>query len=36
MSAQVKPYTRAELKAMADYFASLPGALHTPPQVKFR
>ncbi len=36
MSAQVKPYTRAELKAMADYFASLPGTLHTPPQAKFR
>jgi cytochrome c553 len=36
MSAQVKPYTRAELKAMAEYFARLPGSLHTPPQDKFR
>lgn len=36
MSAQVKPFTRAELKAIADYLAKLPGDLHTPPQDKFR
>lgn len=36
MSAQVKPFTRAELKAIADYLSQLPGDLHTPPQDKFR
>lgn len=36
MSAQVKPFTRAELKAMADYLASLPGELRTVPQSRFR
>jgi cytochrome c553 len=36
MSAAVKPFTRAELKAMADYIASLPGDLRTVPQSRFR
>jgi cytochrome c553 len=36
MGAQVKPYTRAELKAMAQYLGSLPGELRTVPQSKFR
>jgi cytochrome c553 len=36
MSAQVKSYTRAELKAMADYIASLPGDLRVVPQSRFR
>jgi cytochrome c553 len=36
MSAQVKPYTRAELKQMADYIASLPGDLRVVPQSRFR
>jgi cytochrome c553 len=36
MSAQVKPFTRAELKAMADYLASLPGELRVVPQSRFR
>ena len=36
MAAQVKPYTRAELKAMADYLASLPGELRVVPQSRFR
>ncbi len=36
MGAQVKPFTRAELKAMADYLASLPGELQTVPQSRFR
>ena len=36
MGAQVKPFTRAELKAMANYLASLPGELQTVPQSRFR
>jgi cytochrome c553 len=36
MSAQVKPFTRAELKQMADYIASLPGDLRVEPQSRFR
>jgi len=36
MAAQVKPYTRAELKAMADYIGSLPGDLRVVPQSRFR
>ncbi|MEY3271676.1 MAG: hypothetical protein RLZZ341_577 [Pseudomonadota bacterium] len=36
MSAQVKPFTRAELKQMADYIASLPGDLRVVPQSRFR
>jgi cytochrome c553 len=36
MSGQVKPFSPAELKAMANYLASLPGELQTVPQSKFR
>jgi cytochrome c553 len=36
MGAQVKPFKRAELKAIADYLASLPGEVRTVPQSKFR
>jgi cytochrome c553 len=36
MAAQVKPYTRRELKLMADYIASLPGDLRVVPQSNFR
>ena len=36
MGAQVKPFKRAELKAMADYLGALPGELRTVPQSKFR
>ena len=36
MSAQVKPYKRTELKAMADYLASLPGDVAVVPQARFR
>jgi cytochrome c553 len=36
MGAQVKPFTNAELKAMAQYIGSLPGDLRTVPQRKFR
>ncbi|MEO5771566.1 MAG: c-type cytochrome [Burkholderiaceae bacterium] len=36
MSAQVKPFTNAELKALANYLGSLPGELATVPQAKFR
>ncbi len=36
MGAQVKPFTRAELKQMADYIASLPGDLRVVPQSRFR
>lgn len=36
MGAQVKPYTRAELRQMAQYFATLPGDLKTVPQSRFR
>jgi cytochrome c553 len=36
MGGQVKPFTRAELKQMAEYFASLPGDLKTIRQSPFR
>jgi cytochrome c553 len=36
MGGQVKPISNAELKAMANYIASLPGELQTVPQSKFR
>ncbi len=36
MAAQAKPFSHAELKLMAQYFASLPGDLRTVPQPKFR
>lgn len=36
MAAQVKPFSRAELKAMAEYIASLPGDLRVVPQPRFR
>ncbi len=36
MGAQVKPFSRAELKQMADYIASLPGDLRVVPQSRFR
>lgn len=36
MSAQVKQFSNAELKAMARYIGSLPGDLRTIPQSKFR
>jgi cytochrome c553 len=36
MAGQVKPFTNAELKAMAQYIASLPGELATVPQGKLR
>lgn len=36
MSAQVKAFSRAELKAMAQYLATLPGDVRTVPQSKFR
>jgi cytochrome c553 len=36
MGAQVKPFSRRELKAMADYLGSLPGDLRTVPQSRFR
>ena len=36
MGAQVKPFKRAELKAISGYLASLPGELQTVPQPKFR
>lgn len=36
MGGQVKQFSNAELKAMANYIASLPGELHTVPQAKFR
>jgi cytochrome c553 len=36
MSAQVKPFTRAELRQMADYIGSLPGDLRVVPQARFR
>ena len=36
MAAQVKPFTRAELKQMADYIASLPGDLRVIQQSRFR
>jgi hypothetical protein len=36
MSAQVKQFKPAELKAMAAYLGSLPGELRTVPQPKFK
>jgi cytochrome c553 len=36
MAAQVKPYTRAELKMLADYIGSLPGDLRVVQQSRFR
>ncbi len=36
MGAQVKPFSRAELKQMAEYIASLPGDLRVVPQSRFR
>jgi cytochrome c553 len=36
MAAQAKPFTHAELKAMAKYIAALPGDLQTVPQSRFR
>ncbi len=36
MAGQVKPFSRAELRAMADHLASLPGDLRTVPQPRFR
>ena len=36
MAAQAKPFTHAELKAMAKYIASIPGDLQTVPQSRFR
>lgn len=36
MSAQAKPYSNAELKALSSYIASLPGDLKTVPQPKFK
>jgi cytochrome c553 len=36
MGAQVKAFTLAELKAMANYIGSLPGDLKTVPQSRFR
>ncbi|MFM8766457.1 MAG: c-type cytochrome, partial [Rubrivivax sp.] len=36
MGAQVKAFTNAELKAMANYIAALPGDLRTVPQSNFR
>jgi cytochrome c553 len=36
MVAQVKPFSRKELKLMADYIGSLPGDLRVVPQSRFR
>jgi cytochrome c553 len=36
MGGQVKQFSHAELKAMANYLATLPSELHTVPQSKFR
>ncbi len=36
MSAQAKPYSNAELKAIASYIASLPSELKTVPQSRFK
>lgn len=36
MGAQVKQFKRAELKAMADYLATLPSDMHTVPLNRFR
>lgn len=36
MAGQVKQFSNAELKAMADYIGSLPGELQTRPESRFR
>lgn len=36
MAAQAKPYSNAELKAIAGYIASLPSELKTVPQARFK
>ena len=36
MVGQVKPFSHIELKAIANYIATLPSDLHTVPQAKFR
>jgi cytochrome c553 len=36
MGGMAKPYSRAELKAIANYLGSLPGELQVVPQSKFR
>jgi hypothetical protein len=36
MVGQAKPFTRAELKALANYIGSLPGDLKSIPQPRFR
>ncbi|MGC4080507.1 MAG: c-type cytochrome [Rubrivivax sp.] len=36
MSAQVKPFSVADLQAIADYVASLPGDVRTVPESRFR
>ncbi|HZE90630.1 MAG TPA: c-type cytochrome [Rhizobacter sp.] len=36
MMGMARPYTHAELKALAQYLASLPSELHTIPQSRFR
>ena len=36
MAGQVKPFSNAELRALANYLGSLPGELVTQPQSKFR
>jgi cytochrome c553 len=36
MAGQVKQFSNAELKAIADYIGSLPGELYTVPQSRFR
>lgn len=36
MAGQVKQFKNAELKAIANYLAALPGELHTIPQPKFK
>ena len=36
MAGMAKPYTVAELKAMADHIAALPGDLRTVTQSRFR
>jgi cytochrome c553 len=36
MGAQVKPFSHAELKLLAQYIGSLPGELRTVPQSKFK
>lgn len=36
MAGMVQQFSNAELKAMAEYLASLPGDLRTVPQPRFR